>query len=108
MLKARKQKKHEYKQFTVIAKTLRNTCVHTRHPAQCHAMCGVLTRLPAKLAKNGIRCEQILTAFIFVPLFIQVIEIVIFIAVNFVVHRYGTLHVILFILPAAILGKFFF
>ncbi|XP_071807461.1 NIPA-like protein 2 [Asterias amurensis] len=32
-------------------------------------------------------------------------EVIIFIAVNIVVHRYGSLHVILFILPAAILAS---
>ena len=32
--------------------------VYTYHPAQCHATCGVLTRLPAKLAKkNGMRVK---------------------------------------------------
>ena len=31
--------------------------MYTRHPAQCHATCGVLTRLPAKLAKNGMRIQ---------------------------------------------------
>ena len=37
---------------TVSPRTPRNTCVYTHHLAQCHATCGVLTRLPAKLAKT--------------------------------------------------------
>ena len=41
---------------TVSPWTPRNTCVYTRHPTQCHATCGVLTRLPAKLAKKQNAC----------------------------------------------------
>ena len=43
---------------TVSPRTLRNTCVHTRHPAHVTATCGVLTPLPAKLAKNGMRLRR--------------------------------------------------
>ena len=42
---------------TVSPRTPRNTCVYTRHPAHVTATCGVLARLPAKLAKNGMRVK---------------------------------------------------
>ena len=43
---------------TVSPRTTRNTCVYTRHPCTMStAKCGVLTRLPAKLAKNGMRVK---------------------------------------------------
>ena len=41
-----------FRELNVSPRTPRNTCVYTCHPAQCHATCGVLTRLPAKLAKK--------------------------------------------------------
>ena len=41
---------------TVSPRTLRNIYVYTRHPAQCHTTCGVLTRLPTKLAKKQNAC----------------------------------------------------
>ena len=37
---------------TVSPRTPRHTCVYTRHPAQCHATCCVLTWLSAKLGKT--------------------------------------------------------
>ena len=37
--------------------TPRNTCVHTRHPTNVTATCGVMTWLPAKLSKNGMRVK---------------------------------------------------
>ena len=39
----------------VFPRTPRNTGVYTRHPTFVTAMSGVLTRLPAKLSKNGMR-----------------------------------------------------
>ena len=40
---------------SVFPRTPRNTGVYTRHPTFVTAMSGVLTRLPAKLSKNGMR-----------------------------------------------------
>ena len=42
---------------SMFPRTPRNTCVYTRHPTNVTAMCGVLTRLPAKLSKNGMRVK---------------------------------------------------
>ena len=39
----------------VFPRTPRNTGVYTRHPTFVTATSGVLTRLPAKLSKNGMR-----------------------------------------------------
>ena len=41
--------------WSVFPWTPRNTCVYTRHPTFVTATSGVLTRLPAKLSKNGMR-----------------------------------------------------
>ena len=40
---------------SVFPQTPRNTGVYTRHPTFVTATSGVLTRLPAKLSKNGMR-----------------------------------------------------
>ena len=40
---------------SVFPWNLRNTGVYTRHPTFVKATSGVLTRLPAKLSKNGMR-----------------------------------------------------
>ena len=40
---------------SVFPRTPRNTGVYTRHPTFVTATSGVLTRLPAKLSKNGMR-----------------------------------------------------
>ena len=40
---------------SVFPRTPRNTGVHTRHPTFVTATSGELTRLPAKLSKNGMR-----------------------------------------------------
>ena len=40
---------------SVFPRTPRNTGVYTRHPTFVTATTGVLTRLPAKLSKNGMR-----------------------------------------------------
>ena len=42
---------------SVFPRTQKNTCVYTRHPMFVTAMSGVLTRLPAKLSKNGMRVQ---------------------------------------------------
>ena len=42
---------------SVFPRTPRNTCVYTRHPTNVTATCGVLTRLPAKLSKNGMHVK---------------------------------------------------
>ena len=39
----------------MFPRTPRNTGVYTRHPTFVTATSGVLTRLPAKLSKNGMR-----------------------------------------------------
>ena len=43
---------------SVFPRTPRNTGVYTRHPTFVTATSGVLTRLPAKLSKNGMRSEK--------------------------------------------------
>ena len=43
---------------SVFPQTPRNSCVYTRHPTFVTATRGVLTRLPAKLSKNGMRVKK--------------------------------------------------
>ena len=43
---------------SVFPRTPRNTCVYTRHPMFVTATSDVLTRLPAKLSKNGMRVKM--------------------------------------------------
>ena len=42
---------------SMFRRTPRNTCVYTRHPMFVTATSGGLTRLPAKLSKNGMRVQ---------------------------------------------------
>ena len=43
----------------MVDMTPRKVGVYTRHPDLCHATSGVLTSLPTKLTKNGIRVKTL-------------------------------------------------